>query len=153
MKKITIEVPEGKTAKWEGDSIIFVDDNVMDRVKTFLDACKELGEDHPLIVEYRTILRIKLLSPDIIAYFRLRIIVAALNEGWEPTFKNEEIRYYPWFKIIHTNANNGLVICGAVSDSAYSNTYIGAHLAFKNKELAQYAGTQFINEYKEFLLK
>jgi hypothetical protein len=152
MKKITIEVPEGKTAKWEGNSIIFVDDNVMDRVKTFLDACKELGEDHPLIVEYRTISRIRL-SPDIIAYFRLRIIVAALNEGWEPTFKNEEIRYYPWFELISTNANNGIVYCFASKDSAYSSAYTGAHLAFKNKKLAQYAGTQFINEYKEFLLK
>lgn len=150
MKKITIEVPEGKTAKWEGNSIIFVDNNVMDRVKTFLDACKELGEDHPLIIEYRTILRIRL-SPDIIAYFRLRIIVAALNEGWKPTFKNEEIRYYPWFKLISTN--NGLVFCNAYNDSSFSYATIGARLAFKNKELAQYAGTQFINEYKEFLLK
>lgn len=152
MKKITIEVPEGKTAKWEGNSIIFVDDNVMDRVKTFLDACKELGEDHPLIVEYRTILRIRL-SPDIIAYFRLRIIVAALNEGWEPTFKSGEIRYYPWFKLISTNAHNDIVFCYANYDSSYSVTFSGARLAFKNKELAQYAGTQFINEYKEFLLK
>lgn len=152
MKKITIEVPEGKTAKWEGDSIIFVDDNVMDRVKTFTDACNELGEDHPFIVDYRATLRARL-SPDIVAYLRLRIIVAALNEGWEPTFKKEELRYYPWFKIIHTNPYVGLVICHANYDSSYSNSNTGARLAFKNKELALYAGTQFVNEYKSFLLK
>lgn len=152
MKKITIEVPEGKKAKWEGDSIIFVDDNVMDRVKTFTDACNELGEDHPLIVEYRTILRIRL-SPDIIAYFRLRIIVAALNEGWEPTFKKEEIRYYPWFEVTRMSAVSSVVNCSANYDSVVSGADVGARLAFKNGKLAHYAATQFVNEYKLFLLK
>lgn len=153
MKKITIEVPEGKTAKWEGDSIIFVDDNVMGRVKTFTDACNELGENHTFLIEYREALRSSRLSLDLLVYLRLRIIVAALNEGWKPTFKNKEVRYYPWFKIIHTNMCNDIVFCFAFNDSLASYAGCGAHLAFKNKELAKYAGTQFINEYKPFLLK
>ena len=69
---------------------------VMERIKTFEDAVHALGESHPFVVEWRMDDN---LSPDLEAYLKLRIICAALNEGWEPKFNKEEYRYYPWFRI------------------------------------------------------
>lgn len=74
--------------------------SIMDRIKTFEDAVKELGEKHPAVCEYNAIVSAGLetsMSPDILAYFKLRIITAALNEGWEPQFTVGEYRYWPWF--------------------------------------------------------
>lgn len=78
---------------------------VTERIKTFDDACRELGEEHPLIQAYRQILEIatcedymkETFGVDMVAYLKLRIICAVLNEGWEPKFTEDEWRYYPWF--------------------------------------------------------
>lgn len=77
--------------------------DVTERVKTFEDACNELGETHPLVLQYKEIFGNFLNgakpsnSADILAYLKLRIVTAALNEGWEPQFTDDEWRYYPWF--------------------------------------------------------
>lgn len=82
-----------------GKETFAINFNVMDRVKTFQDAVQELGDDNKLVAEYQTIYDCNgdNLSPDLLAYFKLRIIVAALNEGWEPQFTEDEYRWYPWF--------------------------------------------------------
>lgn len=67
---------------------------VTERIKTFEDAMLELGEEHPFVKEWHLG---ENLSPELEAYLQLRVICAALNEGWEPGFLNEEYRYYPWF--------------------------------------------------------
>ena len=36
-------------------------------------------------------------DPNLRAFLQLRIIAAALNEGWEPQFDEDEVRWYPWF--------------------------------------------------------
>ena len=74
---------------------------VTERIKTFEDACRELGNDHPMVLAYQnTNLRdpeVENENRDIIAYLKLRIVCAALNEGWEPRFTEDEERWYPWF--------------------------------------------------------
>lgn len=70
--------------------------DVTERIKTFEDACQELGEEHPFVVAYRAVEDIDECGEDIEAYLKLRIIVAALNEGWTPKLKEDEILYYPW---------------------------------------------------------
>lgn len=78
---------------------------ITERIKTFEDACRELGEEHPLIQAYRQLLEIatcedymrETFGADTVSYLKLRIICAALNEGWEPKFTEDEWRYYPWF--------------------------------------------------------
>ena len=78
---------------------IFAKD-ITERVKTFEDALEVLGEVHCFVSEYNTLVNsglIHSLSPDFVAYLKLRIITAALNEGWEPQFTVDEYRYYPWF--------------------------------------------------------
>lgn len=86
---------------------------VTERIKTFEDACRELGENHPFVVQYNEIFNNYLDGAaesntcDIVAYLKLRIITAALNEGWTPQFTKHEYRYYPWFWLYNeTEASN-----------------------------------------------
>lgn len=150
MKKIEIEVPEGKRAEWVNGVLTLVDEqpkNVMDRIKTFADAVDALGEEHLLIKEHNNAAAIGC-SYDLGAYIDLRIIVAALNEGWEPTFAEGEERWYPWFVI----EDSGVAYEVAGCDSSNTISNFGSWLAFKSEELAEYAGKQFIDIYKFFLL-
>ena len=74
---------------------------VTERIKTFEDACNELGEENVLVQAYRTAEFNTSGNQndvsDVVAYLKLRVIAAALNEGWEPQFMKDEYRWYPWF--------------------------------------------------------
>lgn len=172
---IKIAVPAGKKAEWVDGFLKLVDNEeakekkpVTERVKTFDDACKELGIDAEAIQQQWQDAGITML--DEVAYQKLRIITAALNEGWEPEFKEDEYRYYPYC-ILYTKAeieqkddewkdeynlqlwlgggySNYGALCGlAVAFSAYAWSpalaYISARLAHKTEELAIYSGKQF----------
>lgn len=152
-KKIEIEIPDGKRAEWVNGVLTLVDDtpkDVRDRIKTVQDACNELGDKHPLVVQYRLSVAVAYkgdpMTEDLIAYLKLRIITAALNEGWEPTFKRDEKRWYPWFDSLQDE----LLYAAAFYAGLYSYSSNGVRLAFKSKELAEYAGKQFIDIYKDF---
>lgn len=89
-----------------GDAVTTKEDRpVTERIKTFEDAMDELGHKHSLVVQYREIydnfLDVAGASDisDIVAYLKLRVICAALNEGWEPKFIGDERRYYPIFRL------------------------------------------------------
>ena len=183
-KEITIPVPDGKRAEWINGVLTLVDepkvDNrpVTERIKTFTDACNVLGDEHPLVTQYRLTAAAYKGDPmteDFIAYLKLRIIVAALNEGWEPKFTKDEYRYFPWFYFYtkeeydkldgeekgrcvlrsgsNTYSNYGFVLCNAVNDASFSNTNYGSRLVFRTRELAAYAGRQFIEEWADFMFK
>lgn len=71
---------------------------VTERIKTFKDALSELGDDHPLVDNYyQWAENVEDNDPNLRAFLMLRIICAALNEGWEPQFSEDEYRWYPWF--------------------------------------------------------
>lgn len=150
---------------------------ITERVKTFEDACRELGTDHPFVLAYQnTNLRdpeVAEANRDILAYMKLRIIAAALNEGWEPEFTEDEWRWYPWFtlwteeelseKSDEWKADRHLISTGDYSGdsagfaSAYSyyapsSTYshLGSRLCFKSEALATYCGKQFISLWADF---
>lgn len=151
---------------------VFRPKDVSDRVKTFEDACRELGEDSPFVQDWKMNV---IKSPDVDAYLKLRIIVAALNEGWEPEFAEDEWRYSPYFYLyskekidkMDEKDKEGLVLwggyarrgayCGlafASSNRAFSssNPTVGARLALKSEELALYCGNQFVSIWKGFLI-
>lgn len=156
----------------------FKSKDITERIKTFEDACKELGSDHPLVLAYQnTNLRdaeVANDNKDIIAYMKLRIIVAALNEGWEPQFIPGEYRWFPYFVLYtkdeidemdgktrarvvyrsssYADANGGVSVAISYYVSAYVSASIGSRLAFKTEELAEYAGKQFIEIYADFML-
>ncbi len=176
MRKIEIEVPEGKKAVWKDDVLCLVDEKdtrpVMERVKTFADACKELGIDMAEWMEDKDDLGIE---PDVVAYLQLRIIVAALNEGWKPKFVEGESRYFPYF-YLYTKEEvkkmddeeksrlwlwGGDSFYGAYCGLAYSHSnnawassaaYFSARLALKSSELAVYCGTQFKEIWAKYVL-
>ncbi len=155
----------------------FANFNVMGRVKTFQDAVNELGDEHPLVKQYNMLYSEfgSTMDADIIAYLKLRIIAAALNEGWEPKFTKDEWRYYPYFYVLtkeeyeqlsaegkrrcvgrsgsDANANGGLVYAYSSNGSAGSGTGDGVRLAFRTRKLAEYAGKQFIDIWADFIFK
>lgn len=174
-KKIEIEVPNGKKPEWVNGVLTLVDEkpqNVMERVKTFKDACNELGIEHDKWVQDKKDLG---LEADVIAYLKLRIIAAALNEGWKPQFTTDEYRYFPWFYLYtqseidemseeeksrvvsrshnHASAVGGVAYAGTSNDSSYTYTLVGSRLAFKTRELAEYAGRQFVEIWADYVFK
>ena len=76
---------------------------VEERIETFDDACEALGEDNRLVNAYRAVEGMTGLGADFYAYLKLRIIAAALNEGWEPQFSEDEVRWYPWFVLYYAD--------------------------------------------------
>ena len=130
---------------------IFRSRDVTERIKTFDDACNMLGENHALVTQYRltaaATFKDDLTTRDLIAYLKLRIICAALNEGWEADYSDtKQAKWFPWFyfedgKLVYANSNR---------TRTHSYACIGVRLAFKSKELAEYAGKQFTDIYKDF---
>ena len=172
-KKLEIEIPEGKTAVWRNGILTLIDEpekDVRKRIKTFEDACREIGIDAEAWNRDKISLG---LEPDVLAFLKLRIIVKALNEGWEPQFTEDECRYYPWF-ILYTReeynkldeeeksrvvyrssyyayAFGGVSCASADYDSSNTSAYIGVRLAFKTSELAAYCGRQFLDIWADFV--
>lgn len=174
-KKIEIEVPNGKKPEWVNGVLTLVDEkpqNVMERVKTFKDACNELGIEHDKWVQDKKDLG---LEADVIAYLKLRIIAAALNEGWKPQFTTDEYRYFPWFYLYtqseidemseeeksrvvfrsynNANAGGGVAYAYTGHDSSHTFSYFGSRLAFKTRELAEYVGRQFVEIWADYVFK
>lgn len=145
--------------------------DVTERVKSFVDAVNELGNDNSLVQQYNMLYSEfgSTLDAGIIAYLKLRIITAALNEGWEPQFTKDEFRYYPYFNLYTKEeydnlsdkdkqrcvgrSDGGLVYAVESGGSAYAVTSRGVRLAFRTCELAEYAGKQFADIWSDFLLK
>lgn len=153
---------------------------VTERIKTIDDACCELGSDHPFVKSYlgyfENIHESNRNDNDALAYLQLRIICAALNEGWEPQFTESEWRWYPWHslwteselkeKSDEWKADRHLIMIGdkyqseyaglacADSDGApsYAVTDVGSRLCLKSEALATYCGKQFIEIWADFLL-
>ena len=179
-EEIQVEIPAGKKAAWVDGFLKLVDAEeeqkkderpITERVKTFEDACKELGEDHKLVQQFKAIQEAIEEDKEATAYFKLGIITAALNEGWEPDFTNDdEYRYYPYC-LLYTKEEiekkddewkdeHNLQLwrgggysyygsyCGLVSASS-NNAWsiaiasISARLAHKTEKLAIYSGKQF----------
>ena len=184
--KFEIEIPKGSKAEWVNGVLTLIQEKkedlrpVTERVKTFEDAVAELGEDNPLCVQFREVYDCYLCNggdvvADLVAYLKLRIITAALNEGWTPQFTGDEYRYYPWFDLDgemewndlpeqDTKRQRGVLFGGSATDGApagfvcaYSSftpsttvASFGSHLCFKNRELALYAGKQFASLWLDF---
>ena len=125
---------------------LFPEKNAIKRITTLEMACVDLG----------------LLSEEAIgqfvgekhgtslqAYTQLIVIAAALNEGWVPNWNDAtEYKWYPWFKY------NGSGFGFSDSGYVYSDTYtgLGSRLCFETSEMALYAGQQFEDLYKDYLL-
>lgn len=161
---------------------LFKPKNIMERIKTFEDALNELGDKHPLVLQYRFNFNNEggwtddMYAREFEAYLKLRIITAALNEGWTPQFTEDEHRYFPWFwlytkeeivkmdkeerkKIVlfgghaSNGAHAGFACAYTNSTPSNTNAIVGSRLCFKSSALAKYAGEQFAEIYFAFMGK
>lgn len=159
----------------KGVQIVRVQAKEWNQIETLEDAMYKLGLDHPLVQVYRNNKYLQEDSEkDVLAYLKLRIITAAINDGWEPKFTNNEIRWFPWFYIYTAEelkelsdeerkrvvgrasysafSSGGLVYSHAGNASSVSGTLGGVRLAFESEEKADYAGRKFIDIYADYLL-
>lgn len=149
---------------------------ITERVKTFEDACRVLGDTHQFVSEWSVVSEITNISPDLRAFFKLRIICAALNEGWEPRFTEDEWRYYPWLLLwteeelsekseewktdrhlistgdYQTEDYAGLAYAGSIYSPSSTDANLGSRLCLKSDTLAAYCGRQFISLWADFFL-
>lgn len=150
---------------------------VTERIKTFDDAIKELGYEHRLVRSYLSAVNdCEDLDSNLDAYLKLRIVCAALNEGWEPRFTTDEWRYHPWFYLFSDKeiaemdddeAKDRHLLCVAdiyetefagfgyalsTDAPSFADAYFGSRLCLKSDALAVYCGKQFIDIWADYLL-
>ena len=171
---------------------------ITERVKTFEDACRVLnarcskdGSDHVLVAAFEQIMNMwDAYSEDdkndtmlntqkhLIAYMKLCIITSALNEGWVPTFDEDEYRWFPWFRyytkkeiakmsdaekqrkglgLVGADANGGSraglgCVC-SVHGWSDTSASVGSRLAYKSEALADYSGRQFREIWADYVGK
>lgn len=133
---------ELKTVLEESFGKDFFSQDVTERVKTYLDACHELGRK-PL--DEKKLLELGLTKHDI-AYQKLAIVTEALNEGWKADWDNsDENKYYPYFIM----SPSSFAFCGSGYGSACAAAGSGSRLCYKTRKLAEYSAKQFIDIWKD----
>ncbi len=124
----------------------------MEKIKTFEDACRQLGINPESLPDFSMI-------PEnhrkaLLAHYKLIIIAQALNDGWKPNWNDyDEYKYYPWFAIEADDKNHsGVGLSFRDYGRWYAHADVGSRLCFKSRELAKYAATQFNELYKDYML-
>ena len=163
-----------------GDAVEVDNRPVTERIKSFEDALDELevraaNGDNTAKMLYDDWHNVTTDSDDLIAFLKLRIVCAALNEGWEPKHTEDEVRYYPWHWLYtqdelndmreEEKINRCMLPTGeyqteyagfgsADSNYAPSSTAanFGSRLCLRSDELAVYCGKQFIKLWADFKL-
>lgn len=122
----------------------FFENKITDRIKTYEDACEELLENPINEIDMIN----NGFTSDEISYRKIKTITKALNEGWIPDWNNlNEKKWFPLFELSYSDfiLETSLYYC---SDASAGN---GSRLCFKSDELAEYAGRQFTDLYKDFI--
>lgn len=163
-----------------GDAVEVDNRPVTERIKSFEGALDELevraaNGDNTAKMLYDDWHNVTTDSDDLIAFLKLRIVCAALNEGWEPKHTEDEVRYYPWHWLYtqdelndmreEEKINRCMLPTGeyqteyagfgfAYSNNAPSSTNanIGSRLCLRSDDLAVYCGKQFIKLWADFKL-
>ncbi len=150
MNTLKIQIPDGfkiDSFDVESGEVKFapLPKDIKERIKNFGDVLKYHG-----ITMSEFTLKYGSLELDEQAYIQLKMIVSALNEGWTPNWENGKWdKYYPWFEM---GSASGVGF--SYYDCAIWNSHstVGSRLCFKSAELAKYAGNQFLEIYKIFMI-
>lgn len=138
--------PEWKQVLEESFGKDFFSKKITERVKTYEDACEILGIDPDIGLSCSKSGVWKDIE-NITAYAKLIVISRALNEDWYPDWKDSnQYKWFPWFEV---SSASGFRF--SVSYYGLTATCTPARLCYKSRELADYAGKQFIDLYKEFI--
>jgi len=117
-------------------------ESLIDEINSFEDACEKLG-----ITDSENEINIlnSLSTPNkfkLIAFYKLEIIIRALNNGWYPDFKNSsENKFFNYFR-----DNNGFSFCNVICITTIM--YVPSALYLKNKLLAEHCVKIAIKEYE-----
>lgn len=149
MNNLTIEIPQGFQATLE-DNVVKITPTtkakkpgpVTERIATVDD----ILEDNDLTRdEFEK--KCEGLTQDEIAYRILKLLAKSLNEGWTPDWSDDQqYKYYPWFEML---GSSGFRFFGYGGWGSSSD--VGSRLCFKSRELAEYAGRQFVGVYNDFM--
>lgn len=125
-----------------------------ERIKSFEEACLSLGLDPTQLPVVANLPEKD--QQSIIAFYKLTIIIRALNEGWEPNWSDFSERRFYNYLYIGGDAYDGSV-CGLSASSADNvfsgaDSSVGARLCFKSRDLAEYAYSQFKELYWQYVL-
>ena len=124
--------------------INYINDNrIIKYIKTFEHVCLLLNIDINKFNE-----KYKYLTKSEIAQYKLLLINKVFNEDWLEDYNNSnQYKYTPYF--IFKN--------GSFSYNDYGNWFgvscVGFGWGFKNKELCEYVGKQFIEIYNDWLMR
>lgn len=118
-------------------------------IKTLADAMEFLGDEDEFVRQYADLAEINLQLPkDVLVYYKLRIIIKAINGGVVMNDNDTKVyRYYPYFNA--TGSSDGFSFIRYFSWS--SVTSVPSRLCFLDSDRAVYAGKQFTEIYKDFL--
>jgi hypothetical protein len=127
--------------------------NIMDRVKSYQDACGILGVTPLTIENFGFLPEAQRLSA--FGHHKVQTIATVLNEGHEfdwNSYDREHWKWYPYFDMETYEgapAGSGFSFYGCVY--GYAGTILGSRLAYKTEDLARYAGTQFLDDYRDWI--
>ena len=150
MKTLKIEIPSGfeiDNFDIKTGEIKFKETpkDIKEIIKNFADVLK-----HHRISEEEFEDQIENLERDEIAYRQVKLIVAALNEGWLPDWTNSsEYKCFPWFKM---GSSSGSGFSYDDCDGWSTGSIVGSRLCFKSAELARYIGEAFIDLYRDYFV-
>ncbi|ASK29690.1 hypothetical protein CEY12_06035 [Chryseobacterium sp. T16E-39] len=149
METLKIEIPKGfEIEKFDTTTgvVSFKEKpkDIKERIKSFSEVLNILEIDEDDFDEEN-----EDLSADEVAYRQIKLIVKALNEGWIPDWTNsKQYKYFPWFNM-GSSSGSGFSYGGYGGWNARSA--VGSRLCFKSRELAEYAGKQFTEIYKQYM--
>ena len=111
---------------------------------TFEEACKHLG----IGTELPNVTALpEDMQKSVIAQYKLQILVKAHNDGRKPNYADrDQWKYFPWFRYV---PGSGWSYYDYVRE--YACTFVGARLALKSSDLAEYMGETFIDLYRDWL--
>ena len=112
---------------------------IIDRVKTFEDACIIAGKTPSEVIGWCK-------NESAKAFEKLKLIISVLNEGWTPNYSDlNEYKYCPYF-----SCASGFGFSGSYMLFVPKHTSVGSLLCFKSRELSDYAGRTFLKEYEDY---
>ena len=112
---------------------------VYERIRTFDDACQELGIDHELVREYMLLSSMGV-SKNILAMAKLKIITKALNEGWPDNADKIEWRGWKYFPNLRVRRDGRMLLSHVSPKSA---CYFGSPFYYRTEALAKYSVNTF----------
>ncbi len=119
--------------------------SITEKITSFESACEFLGIE-PVLPQV-DMLPEKHRKANI-AFYKLTIIISALNEGWEPDWSDwDQYKYYNWFYV-----DSSAAFRFSDTHSTYTYTCVGSRLCFKTRALAAYAAKKFEDLYKDYFL-